>query len=125
MNADTPNDNDDSASNLNYQPELGSTSRVTKCTISGAPSIIDMGHSDISLQVGNSVILPSIRTLTIYPNQVNNTIFKTHKHILCKFTQLDIMLQHPLAGPDPPIILNRDENGVEDFVNTFKILYAT
>ncbi|KDN49516.1 hypothetical protein RSAG8_02218, partial [Rhizoctonia solani AG-8 WAC10335] len=68
-----------------------------------------MGHSDISLQV-------------------NDTIFKTHKHVLCKFAHIEIMLQntgqHQTTG-DPSIVLRRDERGVEDTTNTFKILYAT
>ncbi|CAE6431648.1 unnamed protein product [Rhizoctonia solani] len=79
-----------------------------KCTIPDGLGTIDMGHSDISLQV-------------------NNTIFKTHKHIICKFTHLEIMLQNieQPTGSNPLITLHQDERGVEDITNTFKILYAT
>ncbi|KAJ1310941.1 hypothetical protein OPQ81_009453 [Rhizoctonia solani] len=83
---------------------------VTKRMILDTPNVIDMGHSDVTLQI-------------------NNTIFKTHKHVLCKFAHLEIMLQNTgppePTGSNPSITLHRDEHGVEDVINTFKILYAT
>ncbi|QRW19544.1 hypothetical protein RhiXN_00950 [Rhizoctonia solani] len=85
---------------------------VTKLTTSdnSEHEVIDMGHGDVDLQI-------------------NNATFKTHKHILCNFTHLDKMLQntgqYESAGPGSMIRLNRDERGVEDMKNTFKILYAS
>ncbi|CAE6395904.1 unnamed protein product [Rhizoctonia solani] len=102
--------NNSAVRHLNDQPELsseGASTGATKCTISDTLRTVDMGHSDVSLQV-------------------NNTVFQTHKHILCKFAQFEIMLQNTgPTGSDPSIILHRDECGVEDITNTFKILYAT
>ncbi|CAE6456696.1 unnamed protein product [Rhizoctonia solani] len=83
---------------------------VMKLTISDDPNVIDMGHSDVELRI-------------------NDTTFKTHKHVLCKFTHLDAILQnvehYQSTGSGPSIRLDRDERGVEDMGNTFKILYAS
>ncbi|CAE6424573.1 unnamed protein product [Rhizoctonia solani] len=75
-------------------------------TISDDPKVIDMGHSDVDLRI-------------------NDTTFKTHKHILCKFTYFDTILQNIKQGSAQSIRLDRDELGVEDMKNTFKILYAS
>ncbi|KAH7344493.1 hypothetical protein B0J17DRAFT_726629 [Rhizoctonia solani] len=73
----------------NSQPEFGSKETVTdgimKRMVSDASSMIDMGHSDVTLQ---------------------NTGPES-------------------TGSVPSIVLHRDEHGVEDIINTFKILYAT
>ncbi|CAE6456688.1 unnamed protein product [Rhizoctonia solani] len=74
------------------------------------PNVVDMGHSDIELRV-------------------NNTIFKTHKYFLCKFTRLEEMIQnmknHDSPNSTPRITIYRDDRGVNDFSNTLKITYAS
>ncbi|KAF8707556.1 BTB/POZ domain, partial [Rhizoctonia solani] len=74
------------------------------------PSTVDMGHSDIELRV-------------------NNTIFKTHKHFLCKFARFEEMIQnmkpHDFSTSTPYITICRDDRGVSDVSNTFKIIYAS
>ncbi|CAE6463397.1 unnamed protein product [Rhizoctonia solani] len=98
--------------NDQYEPSTKkpATNVLGKDVILDTPRIVDMGHGDIALQA-------------------NGTVFITHKHILCKFSHFETMLQnagsHESTGLDPSIILHRDEHGVEDISNTFKILYAT
>ncbi|KAH7344492.1 hypothetical protein B0J17DRAFT_702162 [Rhizoctonia solani] len=69
------------------------------------PNVVDMGHGDIELRV-------------------NNTIFKTHKYFLSKFTRFEEMIQNMrYQGPlnsTPCITVYRDERGVNDINNTFK-----
>ncbi|CAE6463408.1 unnamed protein product [Rhizoctonia solani] len=78
--------------------------------IADSPNVVDMGNSDIDLRV-------------------NNTIFKTHKYFLSKFTRLEEMIQNTRHQDSPSptmcITLYRDERGVDDINNTFKILYAS
>ncbi|KAG8700602.1 hypothetical protein FRC11_012811, partial [Ceratobasidium sp. 423] len=78
--------------------------------IADAPNVVDMGNSDIELRV-------------------NNTIFKTHTYFLSKFTRLEEMIQNTKHQDSPSstpcISLYRDERGVDDINNTFKILYAS
>ncbi|ELU43208.1 hypothetical protein AG1IA_02750 [Rhizoctonia solani AG-1 IA] len=58
------------------------------------PNTVDMGHSDIELRV-------------------NNTIFKTHKHFLCKFARFEEMIQnmkpHDFSTSTPYITICRDD----------------
>ncbi|KAF8605212.1 hypothetical protein BDV93DRAFT_605683 [Ceratobasidium sp. AG-I] len=60
---------------------------------------------------------------------VNNTIFKTHKYKLNKFSILKDLIQR--IGPSdrpryaPTISVQRGTGGVEDFNNMFKVLYAS
>ncbi|KAF8605210.1 hypothetical protein BDV93DRAFT_522073 [Ceratobasidium sp. AG-I] len=72
--------------------------------------VIDLGAGDIELCV-------------------NNTIFKTHKYKLSKFSILMDLIQHAgyLDRPRyiPTINVQREVCGVEDFSNTFKVLYAS
>ncbi|KAJ1310940.1 hypothetical protein OPQ81_009452 [Rhizoctonia solani] len=74
------------------------------------PNVVDMGHGDVELRV-------------------NNTIFKTHKYFLSKFTRFEEMIQnmrcHDSLSSIPCITIYRDERGVDDIHNTFKILYAS
>ncbi|CAE6424582.1 unnamed protein product [Rhizoctonia solani] len=74
------------------------------------PNVVDMGHSDIELRV-------------------NNTIFKTHKYFLCKFRSFEDMIQNmkhqDSSNPTSSITVYRDDRGVNDFSNTFKIIYAS
>ncbi|CUA73781.1 hypothetical protein RSOLAG22IIIB_01298 [Rhizoctonia solani] len=75
--------------------------------IADNPNVVDMGQSDIELRV-------------------NNTIFKTHKYFLSKFTRLEDMIRNSGCHDSAPCItLYRDEGGVNDINNTFKILYAS
>ncbi|CAE7192797.1 unnamed protein product [Rhizoctonia solani] len=74
--------------------------------LSDIPNVVDMGQSDIELRV-------------------NNTIFKTHKHFLVKFTRLGDMIQNTASKSTSSITLYRDERGVDDINNTFKVLYAS
>ncbi|KAG8700603.1 hypothetical protein FRC11_012812, partial [Ceratobasidium sp. 423] len=106
------------------------TNGVGKGTSPDFPSVIDMGHSDVALQVGDSVTVlvhfnDCVRKTSLYFKKVNNTVFKTHKHILCKFAHLETMLQntgpHEPTKPDLLITLHRDEHGAKDISNTFKI----
>ncbi|KAF8605208.1 hypothetical protein BDV93DRAFT_543742 [Ceratobasidium sp. AG-I] len=72
--------------------------------------IIDLGAGDIELCV-------------------NNTIFKTHKYKLSKFSILHDLFQNADHSDRPrhipTISVQRDTGGVEDFRNTFKVLYAS
>ncbi|CAE6403723.1 unnamed protein product [Rhizoctonia solani] len=77
-------------------------------TLSDPPTVIDLGDGDIELKV-------------------NNTIFKTHKHLLNDFNRLreTIKGMERYDNGPPCITVYRDERGVEDFKNTFKVLYAS
>ncbi|KAH7344489.1 hypothetical protein B0J17DRAFT_635617 [Rhizoctonia solani] len=77
-------------------------------TLSDAPTVIDLGDGDIELKV-------------------NNTIFKTHKHLLNDFTRLreTIRGMERYENGIPCITIYRDERGVEDFKSMFKVLYAS
>ncbi|KAG8727818.1 hypothetical protein FRC11_012398, partial [Ceratobasidium sp. 423] len=76
--------------------------------MSDIPTVIDLGDGDIELKV-------------------NNTIFKSHKHLLNDFGRLKEMIKgmerHNTGTPR--ITIYRDERGVEDFKNMFKVLYAS
>ncbi|CAE6463436.1 unnamed protein product [Rhizoctonia solani] len=76
--------------------------------VSHAPTVIDLGDGDIELKV-------------------NNTIFKSHKHLLNDFGRLREMIKgmERYNTGTPCIIIYRDEHGVEDFKNMFKVLYAS
>ncbi|CAE6463428.1 unnamed protein product [Rhizoctonia solani] len=76
--------------------------------MSDIPTVIDLGDGDIELKV-------------------NNTVFKSHKHLLNDFGRLREMIkgmERHNAGT-PCITIYRDERGVEDFKNMFKVLYAS
>ncbi|EUC65451.1 hypothetical protein RSOL_446170, partial [Rhizoctonia solani AG-3 Rhs1AP] len=77
-------------------------------TVSDPPTVVDLGDGDIELKV-------------------NNTVFKTHKHLLNDFGRLKEMIKgmERYNTGTPCISIYRDERGVEDFRNMFKILYAT
>ncbi|KDN49513.1 hypothetical protein RSAG8_02215, partial [Rhizoctonia solani AG-8 WAC10335] len=59
--------------------------------------------------------------------KVNNTVFKAHKHLLTDFGRLKEMIKgmERYNAGTPCISIYRDERGVEDFRNMFKVLYAT
>ncbi|KAH7344490.1 hypothetical protein B0J17DRAFT_3657 [Rhizoctonia solani] len=61
------------------------------------------------------------------PNKVNNTTFKTHKYLLNDFGRLKEMIKgmERYNTGTPCITIYRDERGVEDFKNMFKVLYAS
>jgi hypothetical protein len=69
--------------------------------------------------------------LTVH--QVNNTLFKSHRHLLSKFSVLSRLIENVENGykPNvlphilPPVFVQRDESGVDDFRNMFKVLYAS
>ncbi|KDN49515.1 hypothetical protein RSAG8_02217, partial [Rhizoctonia solani AG-8 WAC10335] len=96
--------------NNNAHHEEGKPNAINPQLIADSPNVVDMGHSDIELRV-------------------NNTIFKTHKYFLSKFTRLEDMILntgcHDSPSSTPCITLYRDERGVDDINNTFKILYAS
>ncbi|CAE7192790.1 unnamed protein product [Rhizoctonia solani] len=77
-------------------------------SVSDAPTVIDLGDGDIELKV-------------------NNTVFKSHKHLLTDFGRLKEMIKgmERYNTGAPCISIYRDERGVEDFKNMFKVLYAT
>ncbi|CAE6469548.1 unnamed protein product [Rhizoctonia solani] len=80
---------------------------VDSFTLSDVPTIIDLGDGDIQLKV-------------------NGTIFKTHKHLLIDFGRLREMIRGMEQYSDTPCVcVYRDERGVEDFKNMFKVLYAS
>ncbi|KAL5640824.1 hypothetical protein ACGC1H_001344 [Rhizoctonia solani] len=80
---------------------------VDPFTLSDVPTVIDLGDGDIELKV-------------------NGTIFKTHKHLLNDFGRLKEMIQGmDRYGDTPCVSIYRDERGVEDFKNMFKVLYAS
>ncbi|CAE6456682.1 unnamed protein product [Rhizoctonia solani] len=77
-------------------------------TVSDAPTVIDLGDGDIELRV-------------------NNTVFKSHKHLLNDFSRLKELIKgmERYNSGTPCITVYRDERGVEDFKNMFKVLYAS
>ncbi|CAE6500703.1 unnamed protein product [Rhizoctonia solani] len=98
------------APNKDARHEEGKLGSSDPQVIADSPNVVDMGHSDVELRV-------------------NNTIFKTHKYFLSKFTRLGDMIQNTGSqdspNPTPCLTLYRDERGVDDINNTFKILYAS
>ncbi|KAF8604193.1 hypothetical protein BDV93DRAFT_606212 [Ceratobasidium sp. AG-I] len=62
---------------------------------------------------------------------VNGTLFKTHAYLLKKFAGLKYLVKAALENVDPEnkpiksISVQRDERGVDDFQNMFKVLYAS
>ncbi|KAJ1310938.1 hypothetical protein OPQ81_009450 [Rhizoctonia solani] len=76
--------------------------------VSDAPTVIDLGDGDVELKV-------------------NNTIFKSHKYLLNDFGRLQEMIKgmERYNSGTPSISIYRDEHGVEDFKNMFKVLYAS
>ncbi|KAJ1310937.1 hypothetical protein OPQ81_009449 [Rhizoctonia solani] len=83
-----------------YAPSLDEPS-----TLSDTPTVVDLGDGDIELRV-------------------NNIIFKTHKHLLNDFARLkEVIKGMERYHPDTPCItIYRDERGVDDFRNMFKVL---
>ncbi|CUA73778.1 hypothetical protein RSOLAG22IIIB_01295 [Rhizoctonia solani] len=82
-------------------------SSLDSFTLSDAPTVVDLGDGDIELKV-------------------NNTIFKTHKHLLNDFGRLrEVIKGMERYGEAPCISIYRDEHGVEDFKNMFQVLYAS
>ncbi|QRW19547.1 hypothetical protein RhiXN_00953 [Rhizoctonia solani] len=86
--------------------------------VSDVPTIIDLGDGDIELK------------LTEYDplsKKVNNTTFKSHKHLLNDFARLKEMIKgmERYNSGAQCITVYRDERGVEDFKNMFKVLYAS
>ncbi|CAE6479370.1 unnamed protein product [Rhizoctonia solani] len=82
-------------------------SAVDSFTLSDIPTVVDLGDGDIELKV-------------------NNTIFKTHKHLLNDFARLrEVIKGMERCGDTPCVTIYRDERGVEDFRNMFKVLYAS
>ncbi|CCO27235.1 hypothetical protein BN14_01271 [Rhizoctonia solani AG-1 IB] len=77
-------------------------------SMSDAPTVIDLGDGDIELKV-------------------NNTTFKSHKHLLNDFARLREMIKgmERYSSGGSCITIYRDERGVDDFKNMFKILYAS
>ncbi|CEL58202.1 hypothetical protein RSOLAG1IB_02947 [Rhizoctonia solani AG-1 IB] len=77
-------------------------------SMSDAPTVIDLGDGDIELKV-------------------NNTTFKSHKHLLNDFARLREMIKgmERYSSGGSCITIYRDERGVDDFKNMFKVLYAS
>ncbi|CAE6424596.1 unnamed protein product [Rhizoctonia solani] len=77
-------------------------------SMSDAPTVIDLGDGDIELKV-------------------NNTTFKSHKHLLNDFARLREMIKgmERYSSGLSCITIYRDERGVDDFKNMFKVLYAS
>ncbi|QRV75903.1 hypothetical protein RhiJN_03918 [Ceratobasidium sp. AG-Ba] len=72
-------------------------------------NVVDFGSSDLHLGV-------------------DDTLFKTHRHILKKFAKFDEHIKHIEENhPDfiPVIKMSYDKHTETDFRNTFKILYAS
>ncbi|KAG8682725.1 hypothetical protein FRC11_014490 [Ceratobasidium sp. 423] len=93
---------------LNMPDPVGSFVSGEPNVVSDAPTVIDLGDGDIELKV-------------------NNTIFKSHKHLLNDFGRLREMIKgmERYNSGMPCITIYRDERGVEDFKNMFKVLYAS
>ena len=62
---------------------------------------------------------------------MNGTLFKTHAYLLKKFIGLKYLVQAALENEDLKnkpirgINIQRDEKGIDDFQNMFKVLYAS
>ncbi|KAG8759095.1 hypothetical protein FRC12_009856 [Ceratobasidium sp. 428] len=58
--------------------------------------------------------------------QVNGTVLQTHRYLLNRFSVLKSLIAQKAGAEqlDKPLTLER-EHGVEDFLNTFKILYTS
>ncbi|KAF8605211.1 hypothetical protein BDV93DRAFT_605682 [Ceratobasidium sp. AG-I] len=85
---------------------------ATKAMFSEATDVVDLGAGagDIELRV-------------------NDTIFKSHKYQLDKFSLLNKLIQatghSEIPRSLPAIRVETDKRGVSDFINMFKILYAS
>ncbi|CAE6395949.1 unnamed protein product [Rhizoctonia solani] len=90
------------------EPVVGLFGSGEPNAVSDAPTVIDLGDGDIELKV-------------------NNTVFKTHKYLLNDFGRLKEVIKgmERYNTGAPCISIYRDERGVEDFKNMFKVLYAT
>ncbi|CEL58200.1 hypothetical protein RSOLAG1IB_02945 [Rhizoctonia solani AG-1 IB] len=77
-------------------------------SLSDSPTVIDLGDGDIELKV-------------------NNTTFKSHKHLLNDFARLREMIKgmERYNSGLSCITIYRDERGVDDFKNMFKVLYSS
>ncbi|KAF8605205.1 hypothetical protein BDV93DRAFT_543740 [Ceratobasidium sp. AG-I] len=106
---------DISVSDIESTPSMENDSKATSgefprnCSSESA-EIYDLGRGDVELRV-------------------NDAIFKTHMHMLDKFSGLKDLLDrigHYSSPVSMPVItVQRDEHGVKDFCNMFKVLYAS
>jgi hypothetical protein len=94
--------------------------------------VCDMGDGDVELQVGEREHCGSEQPLINYIYKFKNTIFKTRKYLISKFTVLSRLLQEAESAGSlrsqvlPPLVTVKcDQQSVEDFKNTLQILYAS
>ncbi|KAG8762825.1 hypothetical protein FRC12_008825 [Ceratobasidium sp. 428] len=96
-----------------YLAELSYLSLCGACISSlQYDKIIDFGASDICLEASSTV---------------ENTLFKTHKHMLEKFSVLQAYIQR-IEEDDygfVPILMANSDHRADDFQNMFQVLYAS
>ncbi|KAF8707557.1 BTB/POZ domain, partial [Rhizoctonia solani] len=81
------------------------------------------GISDSSFSLGSKETAREVTKLTTSDNSEHEVIDMGHGDV--DLQMLQNTGQYESAGPGSMIRLNRDERGVEDMKNTFKILYAS
>ncbi|KAF8761767.1 BTB/POZ domain [Rhizoctonia solani] len=81
------------------------------------------GISDSSFSLGSKETAREVTKLTTSDNSEHEVIDMGHGDV--DLQMLQNTGQYEFAGPGSMIKLDRDERGVEDMKNTFKILYAS